>query len=147
MTDRGLVEYLDLATIRRIYDGLYGFAAKSGEPIEPFERALMQRDTLESILSSIAHQVFGRELYPTIADKAAFLFYSIAKNHVFINGNKRMASLSVEVFLINNGYEFFATADELTAKVLEVVLSDARSHEAVKRELSTWIEDHIALKN
>ncbi|MFZ2682053.1 MAG: type II toxin-antitoxin system death-on-curing family toxin [Patescibacteria group bacterium] len=143
MTNKAHVKYLDLASIQIIYEELYEFAIHDGEPIAPFERALVGRSQLAGILGSVAHVVFERELYPTISDKAAFLFYTIAKNHVFINGNKRMASLCVEIFLLINGHKLHVTADELTGKVLEIVLSDAKAYASVMSSLTVWVRDHI----
>ena len=46
----------------------------------------------------------GEFLYPSILDKTAHLWYSLARNHCFNNGNKRTSIMSVFVFLLENGY-------------------------------------------
>ncbi len=60
----------------------------------------------ESFKSSIAaiYQTFsGKELYPSVEEKAAHLLYFIVKNHSFIDGNKRIAASVFLWFLEKNG--------------------------------------------
>jgi len=60
----------------------------------------------ESFQSSIAtiYQTFaGRELYPSIEEKAAHLLYFVVKNHSFSDGNKRIAAFLFVWFLEKNG--------------------------------------------
>jgi hypothetical protein len=42
------------------------------------------------------------DFYPSVFDKAACLFFSIAGGHIFTNGNKRTAVLTVDQFLYAN---------------------------------------------
>ncbi len=50
------------------------------------------------------YQTFdGRELYPSIEEKAANLLYFIVKNHSFVDGNKRIAAFIFIWFLEKNG--------------------------------------------
>ncbi|KZM68761.1 type II toxin-antitoxin system death-on-curing family toxin [Nocardia terpenica] len=48
--------------------------------------------------------VFGEDAYPTVFEKAAALLESLARNHAFVDGNKRTAWTSAVVFLGLNGY-------------------------------------------
>lgn len=60
----------------------------------------------QSFKSSIAsiYQTFdGKDLYPSIEEKAASLLYFIVKNHSFIDGNKRVAASLFLWFLEKNG--------------------------------------------
>ena len=60
----------------------------------------------QSFQSSIAtiYQTFGgKELYPSIEEKAANLLYFITKNHSFSDGNKRIAAFLFLYFLERNG--------------------------------------------
>jgi len=68
---------------------------------------------LEASLAAPRQTMFGEELYPDIFSKAAILFYSLIKNHPFVDGNKRTAFLSLMRFLNLNGYTLNATNDEL----------------------------------
>lgn len=50
------------------------------------------------------YQTFdGKELYPTVEEKAAHLLYFVTKNHSFVDGNKRIAALLFIYFLDKNG--------------------------------------------
>ncbi len=79
---------------------------------------LRDRGALESALARPAATFDGEDLYPEIADKAAALMHSLALNHPFVDGNKRVAAFAAIVFVESNGYEFLATPDELVATTL-----------------------------
>ena len=70
------------------------------EPIPPFRTRYPEK--LESCLASISQTFGGRDLYPTLVDKSAILFYLMIKNHPFQNGNKRMAVTTLLAFLFIN---------------------------------------------
>jgi death-on-curing protein len=67
---------------------------------------------LESALAQPAMAFGGQDLYPTIADKAAALGFSLVMNHAFIDGNKRIGHAAMETFLALNGFELSASTDE-----------------------------------
>lgn len=54
--------------------------------------ALERNKGLESIINNIYQTFGGEEVYPSIEEKAANFIYMIVKNHVFIDGNKRIAA-------------------------------------------------------
>ena len=54
--------------------------------------ALERNEGLKSIVATIYQSFDGKDLYPTIEEKAANFLYLITKNHVFIDGNKRIAA-------------------------------------------------------
>lgn len=56
---------------------------------------------LESAIAFIKHE----DYYPTFSDKLTHLIYSVAKNHIFADGNKRTAIALGGYFLTINGYE------------------------------------------
>jgi len=59
---------------------------------------------LDRIMGGI-HQTFGgKELYPSIEEKAAHLLYFVIKDHPFADGNKRIGSFLFIVFLARNKY-------------------------------------------
>ena len=69
---------------------------------------------LESALSN-PFQSFGDvELYPSIQAKAAQLCFGIVKNHPMIDGNKRLGTHVMLVFMALNGYELLYTQQELS---------------------------------
>jgi prophage maintenance system killer protein len=64
----------------------------------------VERDN--SFKSSVAtiYQTFGgRELYPSLEEKAAMLLYLVVKNHSFTDGNKRIAAYLFLWFMQKNG--------------------------------------------
>ena len=60
---------------------------------------------------------------PDHADLAAAYGVGLAKNHPFVDGNKRAAFLAVGLFLHINGYRLRATQAEATVSILEVAAS------------------------
>jgi len=60
---------------------------------------------LESALAQPRASFGGVDLHLTLAAKASALGYSLALNHPFLDGNKRVAHAAMEVFLILNGFE------------------------------------------
>ena len=59
-------------------------------------------DAFESSLGAIEQTFSGRDLYPTVAEKAANLLYLIIKDHPFYDGNKRIGALLFIMFLTMN---------------------------------------------
>jgi len=76
------------------------------------------------LLDSACHRpqasFFGREVYPTLAGKAAALMHSLAGNHALVDGNKRLALLATAVFLRIDGYVLNLTDDEAFALTMSV---------------------------
>ena len=61
--------------------------------------ALERNEGLKAILGAIYQTFNGKDVYPTIEEKAANFFYMIIKNHVFIDGNKRISATLFIYFL------------------------------------------------
>ena len=61
--------------------------------------ALERNKGLEAIIGTIYQSFDGKDLYPTIEEKAANFLYLITKNHTFIDGNKRIAATLFIYFL------------------------------------------------
>jgi len=75
---------------------------------------------LESVLAQPRMTFAGRELYPTMVEKASALGFSLIKNHPFVDGNKRTGHAAMEVFLVLNGFELDASVDEQERVILQV---------------------------
>jgi death-on-curing protein len=69
---------------------------------------------------------------------AAYAF-GIARNHPFVDGNKRAAFASIIVFLGLNGVEFAPSPEAATAMILGLAAG-----EISENELAHWIEDNMA---
>lgn len=61
---------------------------------------------------------------PDHADLAAAYGVGLAKNHPFIDGNKRTAFVAVELFLVLNGYELTASDADCVLTMLAVAAGD-----------------------
>ena len=61
--------------------------------------ALERNEGLKEIIETIYQSFDSKDLYPTIEEKAANFLYLITKNHVFIDGNKRIAATLFIYFL------------------------------------------------
>lgn len=61
--------------------------------------ALERNDGLKEILGAIYQSFNGKDVYPSIEEKAANFLYMIIKNHVFIDGNKRIGATLFIYFL------------------------------------------------
>jgi len=80
----------------------------------------------------------GNELYPSLAEKAAALGFSLIQNHPFADGNKRTGHAVMESFLTLNGYEINASTDEQVEVILSLA-SSKLSHD----EFAKWLSTHI----
>ena len=61
--------------------------------------AVERNQGLKEIIGTIYQSFDGKDLYPTTEEKAANFLYLIIKNHVFIDGNKRIAATLFIYFL------------------------------------------------
>ena len=79
---------------------------------------------------------FGdEEFYPTIEAKAASLLFGLARNHAFIDGNKRIAVLATLQFLNSKGLDLdLAPVEEAFTTVIQVASGDLSLE-----ELTAWI--------
>ncbi|MBP5586170.1 MAG: type II toxin-antitoxin system death-on-curing family toxin [Lentisphaeria bacterium] len=81
---------------------------------------LRSQDMLESAAGMPSSSFGGNFLHPTIPDMAAAYLFHLVENHPFVDGNKRVGTMSALVFLELNETDFNATDDELTEVVLQV---------------------------
>jgi death-on-curing protein len=75
-------------------------------------------------------------LHKTIFDKAAAYGFHVCRNHPFVDGNKRIAFVLMDIFLQRNGYVLEAAENE--AYVIMMALADGR---LTKRQLAAWLKD------
>lgn len=90
---------------------------------------------LESALAQPEMTFDGKDLYPTLLDKASALAYSLCVNHPFLDGNKRVAHGAMEIFLVFNGFEIKATTDEQ-----EKLFLDLASGKLTREDLAGWLQ-------
>jgi death-on-curing protein len=81
--------------------------------------------------------VGGRDLYPSLARKAAALVESLARNHAFVDGNKRVAAYALGLFLERNGYRLRTRDLELSDFILDLAKGGRPFH-----EIAAWVRRH-----
>ena len=79
---------------------------------------------------------------PDLADLAASLACGLARNHPFVDGNKRTAHVCYRVFIALNGGQMDADQDEMYVSMLG--LADGTLSEA---EFADWLRPRIRLKD
>lgn len=124
------VRYLTVAEVTRINE------AEAGPDL------LADFNRLESAVLRPQTTVGGEDAYPDMYAKAAALMHSLARNHPFVDGNKRVAAAGMIVFLLLNGYEYRSGQDELVALLLETAegLIDVP---AIAERLTRWAEPSV----
>jgi len=93
----------------------------------------VERDKgLESIIGNIYQSFGGQDIYKSIEEKAANFLYLIVKNHVFTDGNKRIAAtlfiyfLNYYNILYKNGMQ---TIDNNTLAALTLLIAESNPRE------------------
>jgi death-on-curing protein len=124
------MRYLTLAEVLALHHRLM---QESGGP-----SGLRDLGLLESAVAQPVASFGGRDLYPSLEEKAAALGYSLVGNHPFVDGNKRIAHAAMEVFLILNGHEIECSTDEQEAAWLRLAAG-----EESRAELVAWLREHV----
>ena len=99
------------------------------------------QNALDSAVAQPAMTFGGQELYPTFAEKAAALGFSLIMNHPFHDGNKRVGHAALETFLVLNGHELIAPTDEQEKVILDVAVGQTK-----RPEFTNWIKNHVTPK-
>ena len=114
-------------------------------------RALFAREKDESFKSTMVaiYQTFGgRDLYPSVEEKAANLLYLTVKNHSFSDGNKRIAAFLFLWFLENNRILYRPDGSRLldnnTLVALTLMIAESRTEE---KDVMTKVVVNLINKN
>lgn len=92
---------------------------------------------LASAAQRPATSLYGEEVYPGVADKAAVILESVVRNHPLVDGNKRLGWLSTVVFLGLNGVDLDVEDDD----AYELVISVAEGRRTWQ-ETAVWMAEH-----
>jgi death-on-curing protein len=76
---------------------------------------------------------------PDAAALAAAYAHGLARNHPFVDGNKRIAAVVSETFLMLNGFSLAAKDAELVVAFLELAAGTL-----TEDELADWFRQHLA---
>lgn len=96
---------------------------------------------LAGVASAVAQPMMtfgGKDLYVTVAQKAAALCFSLVMNHPFVDGNKRIGHAAMETFLVLNGHELSAVVDDSEQLFLKLAAGNVE-----RNELVNWITSNI----
>lgn len=103
-------------------------------------------DSFKSSIAAIYQSFDGKDLYPSIQEKAANLLYFVVKNHSFHDGNKRIAACLFLYFLDRNGILFVdgvKTVDDSTLVAMTIMIAESRPDE--KEAMVSLVMNFIAL--
>lgn len=103
----------------------------------------------ENQLSSTLHRPKNTHFYEKDASVfrlAADYGYGFIKNHCFVDGNKRVALASVDVFLRKNGYTLTASEVEAATFFWDLSKTLETQDEAIER-LTSWIANNVVALN
>jgi death-on-curing protein len=96
---------------------------------------------LQSAVAMAVASFDGAYLHPTLEEMAAAHLFHLAQNHPFVDGNKRVAAVSMIVFLVINDLEPTFSEDELVQLTLGVA-----SGKTTKSEAALTIAAHVQLR-
>jgi len=109
---------------------------KKGEATDIFAQERNSGD-FEGVIKGLGQTFGGKELYPSIDEKAAHLLYFVVKDHLFVDGNKRTGAFLFLRFLHQNNYLFDKKGlvkindSALTALTLLVAESNPKEKEVI----------------
>jgi death-on-curing protein len=78
---------------------------------------------------------------PDVADLASAYGYALARNHPFVDGNKRTAFVATELFLALNGADLVASDVECVMTMLDVAAGEIE-----EAAFAQWIHQHVQLR-
>jgi death-on-curing protein len=93
---------------------------------------------LESALARPQQLLAYGDPAPDLSDLAAALAYGLARNHPFLDGNKRTAHVGYRTFLALNGAELVATDEEKYLTIL--ALAEGKLAE---RDFAAWLRGRV----
>lgn len=103
------------------------------------QQGVKDPNALNMLVNMPKQYVFGKEIYETLELKAASLVYNLVQKHVFFNGNKRTALISLGVFLNMNGYQLTVSNIEAADYMVEIATEDLQ-----ESDIEKWI--HVNIK-
>lgn len=98
---------------------------------------------LDSALASPKHMFDGKLLYPTFIEQASVLFYSMIKNHPFLNGNKRIAVMTLLIFLAVNGKWIKINPLDLYKLAIVTSKSDPKLRDMILKKNAETIKEYM----
>lgn len=116
-----LIRYLTRDDLVIIVEEYRHYFKALDDPLPDF--ALCNTDKIDSIIAIPQKTFGGKELYPTLYQKAACYFYFINKLHPFFNGNKRLSIFVTSIFFMMNNYELTYSDEKLYQFARRITIS------------------------
>ena len=125
--------YLEFNKANLIIKELKRYLAENGENTQNF--GVARGDGAEKVLHNVYQTWDGKELYPSLESKAAHLFYFLIKDHLFIDGNKRITAFLLLWFMDMNDMLIMGRDDRTLSynTVYALAVFVAESSQRIKR--------------
>lgn len=125
-----MIVWLEVALVKAIHDRQ--LAEHGGSP------GVRDETLLESALARPQQRYAYGDPAPGLAELAASLAFGLARNHPFVDGNKRTAHVAYRTFLALNGAELEASDEDKYLNML--ALAEGRLNE---QDFAAWLRQHI----
>jgi death-on-curing protein len=92
---------------------------------------------VESAAVAPSQNIFGKEQYVDIFEKAAVYMRNIISDHPFLDGNKRTATATAVMFLVRNHRQFDANRGEVEDFAVKVAVE-----KLTIQQIAEWLREH-----
>jgi len=127
------VKYLNRKAVEEIHKAVISETCD----IVPERPNILNPNMLELALDLPKQRLYGRELYPTLFDKAAVLMRELIRGHVFEAANKRTGYMCAVIFLDENGYALRSSEEEAESLTTKIAID-----EVDVKEIAEWLRKH-----
>ncbi len=122
-----MTTYLSITEVLHINEGFVG------------PDQLRDLGLLDAAVMRPQSSAFGADAFPSLHDKAAALLHGLARNHPFVDGNKRTAWSATAVIYLVNGYSVPVQANDVVSLMLDA--AEGRSDVAdIAATLREWAQ-------
>ena len=134
---------LEYSKMRKVVDEVKKELVQKKEASELFGQE--NGTKFQAILGTIYQTFGGKELYPSLEEKAAHLLYFVLKDHPFVDGNKRTGSFLFVYFLDKNKYLYKKSGEKkindnaLTALSLLIAISDPKEKDRMIKMITNLL--------
>lgn len=121
-----MIRYLSLIEVIELHRQII---TQSGGTLGILDLSILQSTVVKPRMSFA-----GKDLYPTLIDKAATLGFAIIANHPFVDGNQLTGHAVMAIFLAINGVEIDADIEEQVQKISAIA-----SGKLERDDFVTWV--------
>ncbi len=128
-----MIRYLTVAEVIELHRAILG---RMGERLEP----LRDEGLLESALMRAQTAAYYEDA--DLATQAVLMAVGISQNQPFVDGNKRAAFVTLDVFLRVNGLEFRGDSLELAVRI-EQIAKDREHRAEATLDFARWLRARV----